>query len=242
MDEQEGDQQPADTAVAVEEWVDGLELRMCQAGVDECGQLLLVQEALEVVERLLHLVDRGRHERRLCQARVLRPDPVLRAAKLAGETVSTATAGQELTVDLADQAERERQLAKPIQAVVHRVDVADDLVDVLRQPAPSRTGLELDREQILERALRPLDLRAEHSLAPDVHVDEEVRVRNGLDDAVQATDGLIGPGQERVQLTVEGDRRVGRERRRDERRVARALFHIAAGARTSGGHRSSLVS
>jgi hypothetical protein len=120
------------------------------------------------------------------------------------------------------------------------VDIPDDLVDVLGEVSPSRTRLELDREEILEGALSSLDLRAEDGFAADIHVDEEVRVRNGLDNAVEATDSLIRARQKRLE-TLESDRRIGRKRRRDERRVACALFHVAAGARSSGGHRFSLV-
>jgi hypothetical protein len=143
--------------------------------------------------------------------------------------VRTATAGKELSVNLSDQPERERQVAQPIQAVVHGLDVADDLVDVLGQAAPSRTRLQLDREEILESALSSLNLGAEDGFAADVHVDEEVRVGNRLDDAVEATDSLIRARQERLQ-TLEDDRGFGRKRRGDERRIACALFHIAASA------------
>jgi len=85
--------------------------------------------------------------------------------------------------------------AVPI-ATVLRDHLADDLVDVLRQSSPSRTRLKLDREEILKCSL---DLRAEDSLTTNVHADEEVRVRDGLDDAVEATDGLISARQERLE-------------------------------------------
>jgi hypothetical protein len=122
----------------------------------------------------------------------------------------SADAREQLAVNLGNEAKRERQVAQPREAVVHRVDIADHLVDVLRQVAPRRPRLELDCEQVFERALRALDLRAEDGLSPNVHMDEEVRIRNRLDDAIETTYRLIGSREERVQRTVEDDRRVRR--------------------------------
>jgi Recombinase len=76
----------------------------------------------------------------------------------------SADAREQLAVNLGNEAKRERQVAQPREAVVHRVDIADHLVDVLRQVAPRRPRLELDCEQVFERALRALDLRAEDGL------------------------------------------------------------------------------
>ena len=84
MDEQESDQEPPDTTVTVEEGVDGLELRMREAHVNERRKLMVMEEALVVVERLLHLVDWRGHERRLCEGGILWADPVLRLTELTG--------------------------------------------------------------------------------------------------------------------------------------------------------------
>ena len=84
MDEQESDQEPPDTTVTVEEGVDGLEPRMREAHVNERRKLMVMEEALVVVERLLHSVDGRGHERRFCESRVLWVDPVLRLTELAG--------------------------------------------------------------------------------------------------------------------------------------------------------------
>jgi hypothetical protein len=111
MDEQEGDQELPDTTVTVEEGVDGLELRMREAHVNERRKLMVMEEALVVVERLLHLVDGRGYERRFCESRVLWADPVLRLTELAGPAMRSADAGQELSVDLGDEAMRERKVA-----------------------------------------------------------------------------------------------------------------------------------
>jgi hypothetical protein len=52
--------------------------------------------------------------------------------------------------------------------------------------------LELDDEQVVERALGALDLRAQHGLTPHVHGDELARVREVADLTVQTPDRLVG--------------------------------------------------
>jgi len=85
MHEQERDQEPPHTTVAIDERVDGFELGVSEPDVDQDRQLvLLVEEALEVVESRMHLRERGRHEGRSFNGRVLRSDPVLMSAELSG--------------------------------------------------------------------------------------------------------------------------------------------------------------
>src|SRR6202022_3846459 len=80
--EDESDQQAADAAVAVEEWVDGLELDMGQGRLDQRGGSagLVVQEFLEIADARLHLLRGGRHEEGIAGARP--PGPVLGAPVL----------------------------------------------------------------------------------------------------------------------------------------------------------------
>jgi hypothetical protein len=59
-------------------------------------------------------------------------------------------------MDLAVQAHRDGQFGQAPEAVVHGTDVVDDLDDVVR---PLRVeDLRFGREEVLERALRSLDL------------------------------------------------------------------------------------
>ena len=93
VDELEGDEEPAHAPVAVQERVDGLELGVHEAAVDEHGQVaLFVQELLKVVERLGHLGHRRRDEGGLGEGRSARADPVLAPAKLAGQLVGATGA------------------------------------------------------------------------------------------------------------------------------------------------------
>src|SRR5581483_7859693 len=105
-------QQTPDAAIAVEERMDRLELGVGQTCVNERGKLLVVEEALEVVERLLHLVDGRRNERRLLEGCVLGTDPALRSPELSGKTMRSADACEQLAVNLRDEAKRERQVAQ----------------------------------------------------------------------------------------------------------------------------------
>ena len=60
---QQGDEQPPDTTVAVEEGVNGLELDMRQAGADERREIVLgMQPAIEIAEKIAHPLWRRRHE------------------------------------------------------------------------------------------------------------------------------------------------------------------------------------
>src|SRR5947209_873858 len=70
-----------------------------------------------------------------------------------------------------------------LETVIHCGDVVDDLVNVMRQILDLR--VEFHGKEVLERALCPLDLRAEHSLTPHIHGDEQIRIRHRLNDPVQ---------------------------------------------------------
>src|SRR5437588_2499008 len=95
MHEQERDQEAADTAIAVEERVDGLELGMRERTVDQVRQpAVIVHELLEGFQRDLHSWWRGRHE--ACGLRAVAADPVLGAAKLPRRSLRSTHPGHQL--------------------------------------------------------------------------------------------------------------------------------------------------
>lgn len=130
-------------------------------------------------------------------------------------------------MDLADQAERHRQ-GRLLEPVIHRADVVHDLLDVAELAVLPLPRFEL--EHIRQRRLRPLDLRAEHRLLPDVHRDEEVWVRQDPGDPVQASEGEVRRREEPDELAVELDRRLRRKWGRLEGDVVRRLLDEAARA------------
>src|SRR5262249_46853900 len=130
--QQEGDQQAPDAAVAVEERVNGLELRVRKADLDQQWQITLrVGKCLEIGERLRDDIRGGRNEGGFVQSATARADPVLSAAQLTGRQSRAADAVEKLLVDFPDQADRHWQLGESRQAVVHGGDVVDHLVHIL---------------------------------------------------------------------------------------------------------------
>jgi hypothetical protein len=130
-------------------------------------------------------------------------------------------------VDLAEKPHRHRQLGEPCQAVLHRAHVIHDLVDVSR--AIRCQQLRLGGEQILQRALGALDLAREHRLLAHVHENKEVRVGQRLHGAVEPAQRTVGVGEQALQLAGNPDRRVRRQRRRQECAVAFRLAHEPTG-------------
>jgi hypothetical protein len=106
-------------------------------------------------------------------ARLLK-DPVLRPAELAGGEQGAAHALEQLGVDLADEADGERQGVEPIKAVVHGSHVIHHLVHVLGLVGREDAGL--GGEEVVERTLGALDLAGEHGLLTHLHEDEEVGI------------------------------------------------------------------
>ena len=93
-------------------------------------------------------------------------------------------------MDFANQTKRERKLREPLQAVVHGGYVIHDLFDI-----PGRTnsaGVQLELEEILQRALGSFNLRAEDRLPLHVHGNEEIGIGQKLRGAIQAPQPLVG--------------------------------------------------
>jgi hypothetical protein len=124
-------------------------------------------------------------------------------------------------MDFPDQSQGQGQLIETLQAVLHGIDVVDDVTDVAVQA--SRRRFEFDLEQVLERALRALYLRTEDSLASNVHGDEEARVGYHLDDPVQPPEREIRSGEESRHLLVQCQGRLRRTRSRYEGPVSGRL-------------------
>lgn len=107
----EGDQESADAPIAIEKGVDGLELGVDEAAMDEGGELFrLVDEVLKLSECLVHLGDRGRDVGGGSEGAVGWTNPVLGAAEFAGVSVRATGAGEELFMDFGDEPEGERKV------------------------------------------------------------------------------------------------------------------------------------
>src|SRR5438874_1804341 len=174
-DEQQRDEQPSDAPVAVEEGVDGFELRVHERGVNEWGERVVVQEVLPGAEALHEAVRRRRHEGGVGERASRRADPVLAAPETAGRCGVAPRPTHESLVQLPHEPQRQRQRAQSLHAVLERDDVVGDLTQVSR--AARDGGTSLGREELAEGRLRPFDATREHRLAPDEGADEQVRIR-----------------------------------------------------------------
>lgn len=101
--EEERDEEPPHASVAVEEGVDGLELSVRQAAVHQGGEpVSVVEEPLEGVKGLAHLVGWRWNEMGLVEAAPGRADPILGAPELARVVVPTSYSLKQLAMNLAE--------------------------------------------------------------------------------------------------------------------------------------------
>src|SRR5690606_909635 len=146
-------------------------------------------EPLEVGHAVRDVLWRRRHE--LGVPGTSATDPNLAGPELSGPLFGTATLSEQNSMDLANQAAREREsLTQAGQAVVERCDVGRDFDDVVERDAGR--FLQLEQEQVRERRLRALDLARDDRLTADVGVEEQVRLRQERGDRVEPAAGEEG--------------------------------------------------
>ena len=240
-DQHETHEQPAHSSVSIQEGVDSLELRVREPGLDHrSGEtVLIVEEALQAVERGAHLVRWWRHE-----AGVARPgaaDPVLGAAELPGRLVAAPCALHQDTVNFPDEPQREGELAapEPLDAMLERCHVARDFPHLGHRGARYARGLEA--QEVGEGGLGTLDGTREDGFLADVHVEQPVGLERG-GYAFEAAKGASRRLAQALQLGGEPERRVGRQAGGEEGRESfrsRLLADPAPGAGGSGRHRGN---
>ncbi|MGY4257918.1 hypothetical protein ACVI1L_004986 [Bradyrhizobium sp. USDA 4516] len=106
----ECDEQAAETAVAVQEWVNGFKLNVRQSGFNEKRNALMLRmkEALQLIKSL-HDEMWGRGHKR-CVAGSRSTDPVLGLPKLAWLFGASASVAEQYAVNLSDQPQRQRKI------------------------------------------------------------------------------------------------------------------------------------
>ncbi len=108
--QQQRDQQPTDSSIAVQERVNRLELGVNEAAVDQHREIVpRMQKTLEVVERVPHPPHRRRDERRVGKRHVAGTDPIPRRAELPRLLVGTAHVAREFGVNLTNEPQRQRK-------------------------------------------------------------------------------------------------------------------------------------
>jgi len=129
LDEVEHDEQTTETTVAVQERVDRFELVVQKRAPDEDGELiLLVQEAFEIIQRVLHLSRRRRNIERIRWTTA--SNPVLGTAKLARRPFLATDASQEFLVHVSYQPVAQREVCQALETEFKSADVVEDLAPI----------------------------------------------------------------------------------------------------------------
>ena len=135
--------------------MDGLELRVGEAGADEGGHVVVVEKEFERTHASEDLIGRGRHEEGIAGARAA--DPVLRSAELAGLFLAAAAFREEDAMDFFDEAEgKGESFGEAFRAMLHGGDVVGDLGDVVERCAGG--CIVFEEEEFRKGGLRALDL------------------------------------------------------------------------------------
>ena len=167
--QQQSDQQSAYAPVAVQEWMNRLELRVGKPGPDQGGHSVVpcVQEPFQIS----HASGQLRVGRRNVAGvpRSTTPNPVLRPTELARHLGASAPPGQKFAVNLAEQPVAQgKPLVHEFQAVVQGGNIVRDLYDIVeRNP---RSCVQLKHQEVRDRRLRSLDPRREHGFLANVAV------------------------------------------------------------------------
>ena len=238
--EQERDEEAAETAIAIKEGVDGLELDMGERGPQQEGQAagVVVQEFFQRAHARLNLLGRGRDEVGIAGA--CAADPVLAAAELAGLLFAATTFRHERGVHFAKETVGERKtFADAGHAVLQGGDVIGDFHYVAERRAGSLG--QLKEKEVGEGGLCALYLGGEHGLAPDIRVEKEMWVRQQGADAVQPSNGECGALQQQLPGTGDLQGWHGRQWRRHKSTHLLALFGLGVvGAGDGAVHGANL--
>ena len=214
--QEQGDEEAAEAAIAIEKRMNGLELHMGERGFDQHGQAggFVVEEGFERGHAGLDLWRRGRNEAGVTRAGA--SDPILAAAKLSGLFVAASAFGHEDGVHFTKEAVGEREaFAQAGHAVIQGRDVVRHLDDIIHWTAGH--FLQFEKQKVGERGLGALDLRRKNGFAADIGVKEEVGIREQRADTVQPPHSQGGSLQQQLPLASDFKRRIRRQCVRNER-------------------------
>jgi hypothetical protein len=108
-------------------------------------------------------------------------------------------------VELADEAQRQRQLPQPADSVLQCDHVGPDLTEVFRTALHGRSRL--SGQPLPERGAGALDPAGENGFAPDEGPDQQMRVGRATTFAAEASDGAVGVRQRADEPAGEPDSR-----------------------------------
>jgi hypothetical protein len=152
--------------------MNGLELKVGQSTSNKDRYVeILVEETLEVVQRVLQAIDWRRHEERL--RRISPTDPVLSPTEFPRSRFLAADAAEQLSVHLANEPLAQRKLGEQFDSALKRPHVVEDLTLILRCHPRLRFG----GEHLTEGRLRSFDPRARDCFTAEVWLDQEMWIR-----------------------------------------------------------------
>jgi hypothetical protein len=169
--EQEGYQETSDATVAVPKRVNGLELVVNERKPHEerVGiRPIASQVALEIIQCLGHIRNRGRYEPRVLDLRTeTATDPVLAVSELPRPLSPTADSLHQGLVDLSNQPQANGKVVQPIETMAHSVDVVQNLLCIVIEAAWcwSSSRFRLDQDELLRSGNGAFDATRENGFS-----------------------------------------------------------------------------
>src|SRR5688572_5799990 len=100
---EKSNQQPANSSVTIEKWMNRFKLAMCEARMDQHGERLIMEEFLKLIQSLLHFRYRWWNKNRGSEVRASRANPILCPAKLSGRSVLPSHSSHKIGMYFANQ-------------------------------------------------------------------------------------------------------------------------------------------
>src|SRR5450631_3770320 len=218
MLEQQGNEQPTDTAIAVEVRMDGLKLNMRQPDANQRRQpTFRMKILLKVRQERRQLLGWGGNEYGV--ARACPANPVLPAANFAWLLIGAADSAHQTTMSLIQQTNGDRQPASAPDlrsCIFNRVEVVADLMYVLDGSFGCLFRFVL--EKVYECGLSTFNLRGDDCLFAHKGIDKPVERRHHFAGYLEAPKRMLRAGERRGKFSAHAQRRVTRRKRvRDKR-------------------------
>jgi hypothetical protein len=203
-------------AVAIDERMDRLELRVSDGRLWDGRHRVVVDERAQVLEQFGDEVRGRRDERGRARIEAAPANPVLAGADLPG-VLTEAGPRQEPLVHLRQTVDGDRLgVAERVDRPRHRVDVSEHLVGGDVDGGVSRSGCGLGTEQPASAHEQPLDERRGHGLGAEEQSSHGLGVGERRGRRVEGGDRLLGVGNVGGDSAVEPEgsaqKRVGHVR------------------------------
>jgi hypothetical protein len=213
--EQQGYEQASHATVAVQVWMNRLELHVKQPrSHDPRRCVFAVDVPLERREQIGESMRRRGHVHGV--ARAAATDPVLTTAHFPRPLLTPTGTSQKSRVRRVEQPHREwwtPRICDLRARIGERVDIVADLFDVGRRASQLVVLSTLEAQEVDESGLGTLDLRGEHGLLPDERVDEPVERRDHLARQLEADQGVFGVPRALQSRPIHRDRWLCRRQR-----------------------------